>query len=908
MRLSQRTNLDLTQTVLKVLSLSIVYFVVGRLSLLLAIPPGYATSVWPAAGIALIYVILYGPKVSIGAFLGSFILNLSVSHPTLTSLSLRELAIPALIGTGAALHCGICGFYLRRTSHYPDIIEAPSEILRFLSIGAVIGCLITASIGSLTLWGFELITDSNFLFSWFTWWVGDTIGVILFGPLILMVGLRDKRIMWVGTPVLITFALVLSVYFFSSQVEQRNIENQFYQTTSKINEAIKGSLTNYAQLVDYLKYYFEFSSSVTPLEFKKYANNLFERAPGIDVLGWAPKIQNNVKTEFVEKMRKFSGYNSFVILDSVEVSQRIAPSDREVYFPVAYIEPKDKFAKWLGYDVSSGSRLNETLKEAVINRDRVSYYFQSQKSPGLFTPVYRGYAEGEEKNLLGFILTSFNLKFLVENSTSHISRNGIYFQIIDSSDRVLYSNQDEFEQLDGIENKRQIQVAQENWRVHYILSSNYLLSNKSMLSWSILAGGLLFAGSIGIILLIVTGQQARIRRVVERRTSELVSANREVQKMTRIKSEFFANMSHEIRTPLNGIIGISDLMMSSQSLDEENRHYAGIIKTSSDTLLTLINDILDFTKISEGKVKLERRGLEMAKLLKEVHDMFVGQARQKGIEFVYNIDSSVPKIILADELRLRQILMNLINNAIKFTSSGSVQVDVSATAAEEPEAVVLHFQVKDTGIGIDKEAQVEIFSSFTQADASTTRRFGGTGLGLAICKGLCEAMGGEIGVVSEPGTGSTFFFSLTATVGNSQELTQKASQEVIEVNLAERCPLKILVAEDNLINQKLVELICEKFGYQIVMVTNGQEAFEAAIGGNYDLIFMDMQMPEMDGLEATRLLRSRGVKSQIYAMTANAFDEDKQKCLAAGMDGFTSKPITASAVKQVILKVYDKRS
>ncbi len=907
MRLSQRTNLDFQQVALKVISLTILYFVVGRLSLLLAIPPGYATSVWPPAGISLIFVMLYGPRVCFGAFLGSFLLNLSIAHPTLETITLGNLIVPSLIGMGAALHCGVCGIYLRYTSRYPDIIEAPLEILRFLFVGGVLGCIISASVGTLSIWFFELIPNSSFLFSWFTWWVGDTIGVILFGPLLLMLGLKDKRILWVGIPVSITFILILCLYFFSSKVEQRNLENAFKQTTSKINETIKNSLDNYGQLTDYLKYYFEFSSSVTPIEFQKYANNLFERAPGINLLGWAPKIQAGSKAKVVSTLRKFSGYEKFRFTELTQSQEFMAAGEREVYFPIIYMEPREKFSNWLGYDISSGKNLNSTLKEAVLHTDRVTFYLQTQKSPGLFTPVYKRYAEGEEKDLLGFILTSFNLQYIVENSISNLIREGIYFEIIDSQKRVIYKSHEDVDQssLSGVKDTRRIQIAQESWSVQYTLSSAYLLSNKSMLSWSILAGGLLFTGSIGIILLIVTGQQRRIRRVVDRRTSELVQANQEVQKMTRMKSEFFANMSHEIRTPLNGIIGITDLMMSSSSLNEENRRFAGIIKTSSDTLLTLINDILDFTKISEGKVKLEHRCFEISKPLVEVHDMFSQQALKKGIELTYNISKGAPQAIIADEMRLKQILMNLVSNAMKFTDSGSVDISLEAQASDKPDFCRLTFSVSDSGIGIADSALVEIFSSFTQADASTTRRFGGTGLGLAISKGLCEAMGGEIGVESEVGVGSRFYFSIEVQIGSLSEITQKELVESIDEDLSTRCPMRILIAEDNLINQKLIEIICKKFGYTIEMVANGEEALNQASKSYYDLIFMDMQMPEMDGLEATRLLRERGVKSQIYAMTANAFDEDKRKCLAAGMDGFTSKPITASAVKQVILKVYD---
>ncbi len=394
----------------------------------------------------------------------------------------------------------------------------------------------------------------------------------------------------------------------------------------------------------------------------------------------------------------------------------------------------------------------------------------------------------------------------------------------------------------------------------------------------------------------VEAEAVSLEDLVQARTAELQAALERAEAATRAKSAFLATMSHELRTPLNGVLGLSEMLLCSP-LDDEQQRQVRTIATSGQNLLVLLNEILDFSKIEAGQLTLERAVYAPVTALHEVCELLGMQARLKGIDLAFDIGPGVPQWVWGDSTRIKQVWVNLLSNALKFTDNGSVQAQMRVE--QQTNGLWLHGEVRDTGIGMPPEVQQRLFQAFVQADSSITRKYGGTGLGLVITRRILELMGGHISVESTVGRGTTFRFAWPLEQAPAPATTSTDGGDTALP------PLRILVAEDNPVNTRVALALLKALQQtHVTCANNGKQALEQLQRDEFDVVLMDMQMPELDGLQATRQLRTLPLAHQpwVIALTANAYAEDREACTLAGMNDFLAKPISMAALRAALLR------
>ena len=1023
-------------------AVALIYALLGAAGLALALPPSYASPLFPASGFALSVVLWYGAPMLAAVALGSMGMEL-VLYGITGTLSVANLLLALGLAAGATLQVWLGRTLVRRgLGEHWRRLENEKEVFLFLALGGVAACVVSACFGAGGLYLSGIIPAAALPHTWWTWYVGDALGVLIFAPLTLMAlhrgdALWQERRRRILAPMLVTLALVAGSFLASSRWEEgeqmRNVQAQGLFLENQLHERMVANQTLLISLARFI----EVTPRLDAAGFEQFTRTLLAENPDLMALSFNAWVKQEERQGFEAR----SARSGFQITDRDSHKQRVPAAVRAEYVPITYIAPLERNRLALGFDINS-----EPVRSMAIARARASgrtvitapiELIQDARHGASFLalhPVYAGSTRGKAQTLLGFAVSVTRIDELIALALRRPLQAGMEFQLIDPSapvDRqLLYRSAGTTPDPRHVWRTR-LPIADREWELQVFPTQTYLEQHRPWVAWSIGVAGLLFAGLLQVLMLGMTGRTELVRRKVIEQTAEIQAhregletqvaertaqlsaseantrlilestadglfgldpqgritfinpaacrllglkadevvgsphpelsrlgmdglvgvalglaagdellhhasgrsfpviysahpmlrdgltlgvvvsfvditnrkaleeareaARLEAERLARVKSEFLANMSHEIRTPLNGVLGMAQVGYRGSAGRKEHQTFGRIIE-SGRLLLGIIDDILDFSKIEAGKMNLEHAPFQPARMLERLGALMAERARLQGIGLHVEKAPDLPASCLGDPLRTEQILMNLLSNAIKFTEQGRVLLWAGQSAER------LLFRVTDTGIGMSPGQVARIFSPFEQADGSTTRKFGGTGLGLTISRRLAELMGGHIRVESSPGVGSVFELSLPL------EVCQAGTPEpapVFPVLVQPLAGLSVLAAEDNEVNQLVLEDMLVGEGARVVMVGNGREAVDCIRREGaraFDIVLMDIQMPEMDGLEATRQILQLAPDLPIIGQTAHAMAEEKERCLAAGMVDHLAKPLELDDLVAAVLK------
>ncbi len=726
-------------------------------------------------------------------------------------------------------------------------------------------------------------------------------------------------------------AVSMALFLAARGGDQQRAALRFERQASTLAHAFEKQLDRTLDTLGKARGFYAGSEFVKRSEFQAFVDHHLAAHPAVTAVGWVPHVSNADRAKHKKAARK-DGLKGFQIWEAAANGQLVRSPDRLEYFPLFYrvgLDPGHNAP--LGFDLGSRQDLLEALNRSCETGQPVATLADpplqaADQPPGLWAcmAVYQNRLptqtiEQRRRSLIGFVTVQARVDRLLELALDDLDHQGLAIRVeditFDSDTKLLAAEAAGWvtPQPDPI-NRGQPQArtdpgqlaydmpldaAGRRWVVRVQPTQAYPASRHAWWPWILLGVGVL------------------VTALVVQRIWSLNRSLIEVKAAAKSKSVFLANMSHEIRTPMTAILGFTDLMLDPQQSSADRINSIQTIRRNGEHLLTIINDILDLSKIEAGKMDIESIPCSPCEILADVACLMRDRAMQKNLALEIEYGSAIPEKIHSDPTRLRQILLNLVSNAIKFTKTGGIRIVTRLIDPPDVNSPRMRFEVIDTGIGLTPQQQGKLFKAFAQADTSTTRHFGGTGLGLTISLKLAKMLGGDITVSSTYGQGTSFTVTVQAgklagiaMIENPREAMTEPAPPVLTGGHKKPKQLegiRILLAEDGVDNQRLISFVLRKEGATIELADNGQIAYDGAMqavqgGQPFDVILMDMQMPQLDGYGATNLLRSQGYKGPIIALTAHAMSSDRDKCLNAGCDDFATKPINKAKLIEVILR------
>lgn len=903
--------------------LAIAYFVSGHAISAVA-AQSQIVPVWLPAGIALTGCYLWWWRFFPALFIASLLFGLSSHTEQQISLANVNLIFEVLtIAVGATLQGASGGALLRYWLGNPLSLQSDKRAIGFIVLVGIFVNLISANFGVFALSQFNpLYTDENHWNNVFMWWMSDSLGVLIATPFILSL-LDLKRLETQNNKVRLLVLAISGLLFVSVTLTTILFSNYSYENAialakrelQVIKNGLQREISNNQSQLQTLASFVQSTPNLTRDEFSAFATDLMREQPAINAMSWNPLINAQQRDEFTNKMSDIYQRPVKIIGEPLKAGDPLVV--------VKYISPEQSNEAALGFNVYSNpdrkSVIDTQVGQYKLRTTPIIQLVQSVKADPaylMFAPVYRWRIDetrvtGAQKQISGYATGVFLASKMLERSSRSALMDMFFYELHEKNSNIIFAGNTQQKERSLLDNPNlmslELELSGQQWKMDLALKQEFLIRHQSDLSMSLYIFQIMVVAFSMTLILLINNRQTVLHHMVNERTRALESSKQQADKANLAKSQFLANMSHEIRTPLNAVIGFSQLAKRSNDIAVLGS-YIDKIASSSKTLLAIINDILDISKIESEKLLLERIQFDLHDVLTRISTMFESAANDKNIS--WSLIDNLPQELwfMGDPLRIEQILINLCSNAVKFTQHGGVSLTAElnelSTTTKESKTAQLKITVKDSGIGMSEEEQGNLFSVFSQADSSTTRKFGGTGLGLAISWELCNLMHGDISTVSEPTKGTEFTFRLPLEVC----LSAPEEEPVQELNISILAGKRILVAEDNEINQLVITEILKNIGLKVIVVDNGELAVEAVQQCHFDLVLMDCQMPVLDGYDATRQIRKLEALQDlpIIALTADVMQESKEQAVQAGFNEHLSKPIDLEKLSLCLLKYLAK--